>query len=369
MRTLQSLRETCIDNDNVIKFDEVEGPSIHDQSPTTAITCFTHSSALSAGFYFITGRLSILYDKTNFSFPASRVSTMFRMGYNNNQQGSNYQQYIDVVNQYSSEDSAYEIDVNIQKPIYIEENSGNFTFNMYPSNFSGTEEPVSTTGGSSSGYNETFNLVEWDDNFNWSDKVITNNYPGTGDIEGHLVETLLTDFTIDPEKEGSHFSASVQFQAWLPNGFPNDGLPAGVFKSALIETCHLIIRDSNNNEISRNSSSGSYRTFLDISVILDNPGVYKLYASGAGHTSLSTVEQHGYTPLLLSRTKTGTKNSLNTDSALGTASLRVPVFKEIKIDGTTTESSTYLAQSVPAGVQNLPNYSFKGGHLIMRRIF
>ena len=110
-------------------------------------------------------------------------------------------------------------------------------------------------------------------------------------------------------------------------------------------------------------------SFLDISVILDIPGTYKLYASGAGHTSLSTVEQHGYTPLLVSRTKTGTKNVLNTDTAMATAALRVPVFTEIKIDGTTTESSTYLSQAVAPGVANLPNYTFKGGHLIMRRIF
>ena len=369
MRTLQSLRDSCIDKDTVIKFIEVEGPSVHDQPPTSGITCFTYANSLEAGFYYITGELSIFYDKTNFTFPFSRVSTAFRLAYHNISQGTNYTEFIDVKNAYNNADDSYEISVNIQKPIYIEGNTGNFSLYIYPSNFAGTEEPVTTSGGSSNGFSQSFNLVEWDDAFNWSDVEVQNTYPGSGDIEGYLQETHLTDFTIDAGKEGSHFGASVQFQAWLPNGFVNDGLPAGVFKSATIETCHLIIRDGNGVEISRNSSSGSYRTFLDISVILDIPGTYKLYASGAGHTSLSTVEQHGYTPLLVSRTKTGTKNSLNTDTAMATAALRIPVFTEIKIDGTTTESSTYLSQAVAPGVANLPNYTFKGGHLIMRRIF
>ena len=57
---------------------------------------------------------------------------------------------------------------------------------------------------------------------------------------------------------------------------------------------------------------------------------------------------------MVSRTKTGTKDPLNTDSGLSVATLRVPVFTEINIDETTTERSTYLAQSVPAGVENRP---------------
>ena len=74
---------------------------------------------------------------------------------------------------------------------------------------------------------------------------------------------------------------------------------------------------------------------------------------------------------MVSRTKTGTKDPLNTDSGLAVATFRVPVFTEINIDGTTTKRSTYLAQSVPAGVANLPLVNFDGhkSRQNMRNIF
>jgi len=277
---------------------------------------------------------------------------------------------IDVSNSYLPID-ANNIAIVIERPVFIKPNSGGFKLSFMAVEFDGTEEPVATTGGGSDGFSQSFNLVEWDDSFFWNDTTIHNTYPGSGDIEYYIQQTKLCDFTIDAGKDGSNFTALAQFTAWLPNGFPNDSIPAGIFKAATIDTCHLIIENSQGVEISRNSTSGSYRTFLEISVMLD-AGTYGLYASGAGHTTISAaIEQHGYTPLMVSRTKTGTKDPLNTDSGLAVATLRVPVFTEINIDGTSTESSTYLAQSVPAVVANLPLVNFDGqkSHLNMRKIF
>jgi hypothetical protein len=76
--------------------------------------------------------------------------------------------------------------------------------------------------------------------------------------------------------------------------------------------------------------------------------------------------------LLVSRTTSGTTNQFNTaDSALSYATIAEPVFQEISIDGTTSQSGTYLYQSVSSGVDNLPNFKYKADMSSheLRRIF
>jgi hypothetical protein len=367
MRTLQTLRDSCIDTNDLKEFIVISGgqPVPYDNS-LNAFTLYNH---IDSGFYYLSGKITLNYDKTNFTFTGSKVHTKIILTYDRIDKGSDWHQIIDITNSYDT--YGPHLTLIIERPVYVYENTGNFKMLTLAVEFDGTEDPVSTTGGTSNGVNESFNLVEWDDSFSWDDTVITNSYPGSGNIEAFVNPSKLFDFVIGAEKDGAEFSASVQFTAWLPNGFPNDSLPAGVFKQAVIDTCHIIIENSSGVEISRRSGAGSYRTNLDIAVVL-NAGSYSMYVSGAGYTTISAgIEQHGYTPVLVSRTASGIKNTLNTDSALGVASLRVPVFKEINIDGTTTASATYLAQSVPAGIQNLPDVSLVSdqSHMSIRRIF
>jgi len=58
----------------------------------------------------------------------------------------------------------------------------------------------------------------------------------------------------------------------------------------------------------------------------------------------------------------GSRNSYNVSTAKSTASLRSPVYKQLTIDGTSTESGTYLSKTMAAGVQNLPNHSLVESH-------
>ena len=171
---------------------------------------------------------------------------------------SNYSEYVHITNAYASNDADNVFIIDIKKPIYILPNLGNFTLQFFLKNFSGNEEPVSTSGTSSVGVDESFKLVEWDDNFIWDDKLTPNNFVSGSDIDDHLIETHLADFII--VNSDSHFSASVQFQCFLPTAFPNESFSAGIFKLGTIPTCHLIIKTETGTEISRNtSSSGSYQ--------------------------------------------------------------------------------------------------------------
>ena len=76
--------------------------------------------------------------------------------------------------------------------------------------------------------------------------------------------------------------------------------------------------------------------------------------------------------LLVSRTTGGTVNQFNTaDSALSYATIAGPVFQEISIDGTTSQSGTYLYQYISSGLNNLPNFKYNADRssLELRRIF
>jgi len=166
---------------------------------------------------------------------------------------SNYSEYVHITNAYASNDADNVFIIDIKKPIYKLPNLGIFNLQFFPQNFSGNEEPVTTSGTSSADVDENFKLVEWDDNFIWDDKLTPNNFVSCSDIKSHLIETHMCDFII--VNSDSHFSASVQFQCFLPTAFPDESLPGGIYKSGTIPTCHLIIKTETGTEISRNTSS------------------------------------------------------------------------------------------------------------------
>jgi len=366
MRTLESLRNSCVDKDSIITFEQ-STQSTELILPTTPINCSLLSHVIESGFYLLSCRIMFQFDQTAPLFSHDKVYTAIKMLYHV-PGNSNYSEYVDITNAYASTNSDNVFIIDIKKPIYILPNSGNFNLQFFPQNFSGNEEPVSTSGTSSAGVDENFKLVEWDDDFVWDDKLTLNNFTSGSDIEDHLIETHLCDFII--VNSDSHFSASVQFQCFLPTAFPDESLPAGIYKAGTIPTCHLIIKTETGTEISRNTtSSGSYQTFLDIATTIDTLGTYSLYASGACHTTYTQIGNYGYIDLLVSRCGGGSKNSLNHSTAKSTASLRSPVFKQLTIDGTTTEVGTYLSQTMAAGVHNLPNYSLVESSLTLRRIF
>jgi hypothetical protein len=92
--------------------------------------------------------------------------------------------------------------------------------------------------------------------------------------------------------------------------------------------------------------------------------------SGGGKNQIGNTR--GVIDLLVSRTTGVTVNQFNTaDSALSYATIAEPVFQEISIDGTTSQSGTYLYQSISSGLNNLPNFKYNADRssLELRRIF
>jgi hypothetical protein len=128
---------------------------------------------------------------------------------------------------------------------------------------------------------------------------------------------------------------------------------------------------------SSNASSvvGVYKSQLTISSHLDTR-TYILYASSCGLCSggakSHTGNTRGVIDLFISRTTGGTTNQFNTaDTALSYATIAEPAFQEIRIDGTTTHSGTYLYQSISAGINHLPKFKYNAdmSSLELRRIF
>ena len=148
------------------------------------IKAFKHANQLSSGFYYLSGMIVFNYDKTNFTFPPSKVQNKITMTYSEPMVDNFINQVvsvIDVSNSYLPIDEN-NIGMVIEQPIYIKPNSGGFKLSFTAVEFYGTEEPVATTGGGSAGFSQSFNLVEWDDSFFWNDTTIHNTYPGSGDL-------------------------------------------------------------------------------------------------------------------------------------------------------------------------------------------
>ena len=175
----------------------------------------------------------------------------------------------------------------------------------------------------------------------------------------------------------------VQFQCFTESGYSGAGVSAGpVVESSALGACHLILL-KDGVEINRSSIASSeggtivgvYKAPLSISSRLDE-GFYTLQASGCGLYSGGAMthigNDRGIINVLVSRTESGSKNTYNTaDSALSYVTLAEPVFQEVEIEGTTSETGTYLYQSLSSGVGHLPNFKFLGddSSILLRRIF
>ena len=166
MRTLQTLRESCIDtndNNDFIVYDSIQF------GPYMDIKAFKLSNQLSSGFYYLSGMIVFNYDKTNFTFPHSKVHNKITMTYSEpmvDDFSNQVVSVIDVSNSYLPID-ANNIAIVIERQVFIKPNSGGFKLSFMAVEFDGTEEQVATTGGGSDGFSQSFNLVELDDSFFW----------------------------------------------------------------------------------------------------------------------------------------------------------------------------------------------------------
>ena len=169
MRTLETLRNSCVDKDGIITFEQ-STDTLTTQSilSTTPIMCSLLLHAVDSGFYYLSCKILFQFDQFVPQFPHDKVYTALKMLYGI-PGDSNYSEYVHITNAYASNDTDNVFIIDITKPIYILPSSGNFTLQFPPQNFSGNEEPVSTTGTSSDGVDESFKSVEWDDNLNGPD--------------------------------------------------------------------------------------------------------------------------------------------------------------------------------------------------------
>ena len=74
MRTLQTLRSSCIDGQKMIEYDMVEHAD--EQTGTTALIVATHTDTLESGFYLLSGSISFEFKTDNAYFPLSKVHEM-----------------------------------------------------------------------------------------------------------------------------------------------------------------------------------------------------------------------------------------------------------------------------------------------------
>lgn len=385
MRTLQTLRSSCVDGQKLIEYNMVE--HANENGGATALTVATHTEAIESGFYLLSGSIYFEFKTDNAYFPLSTVHEMFALHYTDT---TNEPQtlVLDVTNSFVSATAtanAYTAGKwYVNKPVYIHENVGGFSVVMSATEFDGVNEPTHFTGSSSDGFQSTFKSFEWSDDLHWNDILLTNTNTTTSSvIESSLTQFTLSTIVVDADKAGAMFNASVQFQCFTPIAYADAGVSAGPVDSfSSLGACHLILK-KNGVEVNRSSIASStassvvgvYKSQLTISSQLD-AGTYVLYASGCGLYSGGAKSHIGNTrgviDLLVSRTTGGTVNSFNTaDSALSYATIAEPVLQEINIDGTTTQSGTYLYQSVSSGLNHLPNFKYNAdmSSLELRRIF
>ena len=385
MRTLKTLRDGCIDGGKLVEYEMVE--DTNDHTGTTTLEVAKYDGMLESGFYLITGEIAFEFKTDQAYFPLSNVHEKFALKYTD-QDSTTQEIVLDVTNSFVSTTpttSNYTAGkYYINKPIYINDNVGEFNLVMGASEFDGVSEPVDFTGSDTSDFSSTFKSMEWSDDFTWNDKLLTN----TNTTSGNVIESTLTTFTLDTFEiasgnDGSIFNAQVQFQCFTESGYSEADVTAGpVIEDSALGACHLIL-SKNGVEINRSSIASSeggtivgvYKAPLSISSRLDE-GSYTLQASGCGVYS-GGAKSHigndrGIINVLVSRTEGGSKNTYNTaDSALSYVTLAEPVFQEVEIEGTTSETGTYLYQSLSSGVGHLPNFKFLGddSSIQLRRIF
>jgi hypothetical protein len=385
MRTLKTLRDGCIDGGKLVEYEMIEDTDDHVGNTTLEVA--KYDGMLESGFYLITGEIAFEFKTDQAYFPLSNVHEKFALNYTD-QDSTTQEIVLDVTNSFvstTSTSSNYTAGkYYINKPIYINDNVGEFNLVMGASEFDGVSEPTDFTGSDTSDFSSTFKSMEWSDDFTWNDTLLTNTNTSSGDvIESSLTAITLDTFEIDSDKDGSIFNAQVQFQCFTESGYSEAGVSAGpVIVNSALGACHLILL-KDGVEINRSSIASSeggaivgvYKAPLSISSRLD-AGSYTLQASGCGVYSGGAVSHigndRGIINVLVSRTKDGTRNTYNTeDSALSYVTLAEPVFQEIEIEGTTAQTGTYLYQSISSGVGHLPNFKFLGDNssIQLRRIF
>jgi hypothetical protein len=385
MRTLKTLRDGCIDGGKLVEYEMIEDTDDHVGNTTLEVA--KYDGMLESGFYLITGEIAFEFKTDQAYFPLSNVHEKFALNYTD-QDSTTQEIVLDVTNSFvstTSTSSNYTAGkYYINKPIYINDNVGEFNLVMGASEFDGVSEPTDFTGSDTSDFSSTFKSMEWSDDFTWNDTLLTNTNTSSGDvIESSLTTFTLDTFVIDSDKDGSIFNAQVQFQCFTESGYSEAGVSAGaVIVNSALGACHLILL-KDGVEINRSSIASSeggaivgvYKAPLSISSRLD-AGSYTLQASGCGVYSGGAVSHigndRGIINVLVSRTKDGTRNTYNTeDSALSYVTLAEPVFESVEIEGTTAQTGTYLYQSISSGVGHLPNFKFLGDNssIQLRRIF
>ena len=127
MRTLQTLRSSCIDGQKLIEYNMVEHAD--EKAGATALTVATYTEAIESGFYLLSGSIYFECNTDNVYFPLSTVHEMFALHYTDT---TNEPQSIvlDVTNSFVSTTAtanAYTAGKwYVNKPVYIHENVGGF---------------------------------------------------------------------------------------------------------------------------------------------------------------------------------------------------------------------------------------------------
>ena len=373
MRTLTSLRASCQDellthtftnNDNA----DTEYPGDFESSP------LTYTPSVSKGFYLINGTVEFAFKQSTTVFAKSKVHESFMLEYKDSA-GNTIQTPIDNTNSFLTSDA----DVNwlgakwnVNKPVYIKENSGDFVLKMVASEFDGNQKEVDFT------QSQTYTSFGWRDNFVWSDFMLMNTNTTTDEvIETSLTPHKLGDtFTVADDKTGTMLNVQVQFQCWSDAANVDAGLVIGpLYTSASIGACHLFLK-KDGVEVNRSSigssltSDGIWKTQLTLSGVLE-PGSYELFASGCGYYN-GTGKAHagnkkGIVNLLISHTLGQTKLAQNTDTATSYMTLAEPTIT--LVNG--IAAGKFLEEDVASGVENLPVYKLKtaSNSLTLQKIF
>lgn len=369
MRTLTSLRHTCQDDDIEYRLtlSDSLGHGVYYPANEELEILNAVDNLIPKGFYVLFYNISFLYDQSG-DFGVITPSTFhntldyifsdylaaanpFYFTYN-----------IDTTNSYRSttSDGVQTIHWEGQKMINITHNTKDLKIRMKLSEFDGKVEPVEVTG-TSTNVQETFSLVEWDDNFNEPDIILGNTVSVAGvtppNVDAYLTKSEITSFSVDEGKDGSVIEMDFHYQAYSTVNDPdNTGIVIGPLTTNISATkINIFLQDAGDNvivqsaDINPNDYVGTIRLKATV-----NAGGYYVYASGGTLTTYENFGNHGWTGILLSRMGTGSKNGNNNLTQKSIISLRTPVFQTIDIDGSSTTAGTYLSELIPKGNTNSP---------------
>jgi hypothetical protein len=378
-RTLQSLRETCQDEDTEY---QLSAPStlvddiFYPVTNGTAIIVYNvmeYSNYIPKGYYILDYSLAFKYDNSgNFGIiTPSSFHNIIDYEYTdildveNNPVQFSYN--IERTNSYltSTYGGVETFLLANQKMIHIKHNTDDLKIRFKTVEFDGKVEPIEVTG-TSTNVQETFSLVEWDTDFNWPDYILYNSVSKAGvsptDVDQYLTRREICSFSIDEGKDGSVIELDFHYQAYnIFDDAGGTGMVTGPLTANISATkINIYLQDAGDviitesADINPNDYVGTIRLKATVPA-----GLYYVYVSGATLTTYENFGNHGWTNLLLSRAGTGAKNSLNTLTQKSIADLRVPVYKTLDIDGSQTTAGTYLSEIIPQGLSNCPGVKFE----------